>query len=349
MISYYDLFREHELLVDKALEFFLTKILNPDKYKHIVEICIANNPYSKTSQAHTLMKIGYLTAMDFAIYVKVAKEWNSGVKVEIIERLLEIMAEKVLMNPSIGMMNVANEKRYKPNDIGANLYRLGLIKNKIFGFEYIIEKYKNSVFKIEHIAQNDDHSIGTGFLWRIAISPKHNFPFIVTNKHVVEKHKKLNVFDSFDNPIGISMIITDEMNDIAFILMVGSVKNFSFLHNNTPKIISSIITIGYPSVPMTNQAYQVCHRGEVNSFVEDYHKTKLFLFSAKTSSGNSGSPVIDENGTVIGMVTEELFEKDKFLDRGKLPYYAAIPFSEIVKSFKKNVEPLLKQIVSASK
>jgi hypothetical protein len=80
---------------------------------------------------------------------------------------------------------------------------------------------------------------------------------------------------------------------------------------------------------MTKYSYQVYHKGEVNSFVEDYKSNKLFLFSAKTSSGNSGSPVIDKTGMVLGIVTEELFEKDKFYEKGKLPYYAAIPAIEI--------------------
>lgn len=83
---------------------------------------------------------------------------------------------------------------------------------------------------------------------------------------------------------------------------------------------------------MTKHSYQVYHKGELNSFVEDYRENQLFLFSAKTSSGNSGSPIIDKYGMVIGIVTEELFEQELFYEKGKLPYYAGIPTEEIIKS-----------------
>ena len=93
--------------------------------------------------------------------------------------------------------------------------------------------------------------------------------------------------------------------------------------------------IKYPTIPTTKFAYQVYHKGEVNSFVEDYWDNNLFLISAKTSSGNSGSPIIDNSGMVVGVITEELFEKDKFYEKGKLPYYAGIPTVEIVKAITK--------------
>jgi len=96
------------------------------------------------------------------------------------------------------------------------------------------------------------------------------------------------------------------------------------------RILDNIITMGYPIVPMTRDGYLLCHGGEINSVVHNYSGQEYFLFSAKTSSGNSGSPVIDKFGNVVGIVTEELFERDQFYKKGKLPYYGAIPSSYIL-------------------
>jgi S1-C subfamily serine protease len=92
------------------------------------------------------------------------------------------------------------------------------------------------------------------------------------------------------------------------------------------ELLSDIVTIGFPRIPRSTEAYQTCHKGEINSIIgQDYDGQELFIFSAKTSSGNSGSPVINRYGLVVGIVTQELFEQQSFKEQGKLPYYAAIP------------------------
>ena len=67
------------------------------------------------------------------------------------------------------------------------------------------------------------------------------------------------------------------------------------------------------------------NKGEINSYIENYSGNTLFLISAKTSSGNSESPVINEKGQVLGMVAHELFEKGALLEKGKLLYTGIIP------------------------
>jgi len=129
----------------------------------------------------------------------------------------------------------------------------------------------------------------------------------------------------------------DSKRDLAFIELIEEFKNPTFHLNTDINILTEIITIGYPSIPMTNGSYQICHKGEINSFVEDYQSNKKFLFSAKTSSGNSGSPIIDKYGMVVGIVSEELFQQNEFYTKGKLPYYAGIPTIEIIKSLNENL------------
>jgi hypothetical protein len=89
-------------------------------------------------------------------------------------------------------------------------------------------------------------------------------------------------------------------------------------------LLEEIITIGYPSIPNSREAYQVVHRGEINAYVQDYSGQDLLVISARTSPGHSGSPVLDNMGRVVGMVARELFEKDAFINKGITPYFACI-------------------------
>ena len=222
-----------------------------------------------------------------------------------------------------------SDERYQFNGtITYGLYKKNLILYILLGFEFIIKEFRESVFKIVPKLLNGDESIGTGFL----IKEDNSF-FIVTNKHVVQNNSSLIIYDINDNEIDRNIIFEHPEKDIAIIEVTISSKSQTFQINTQFDILDEVITIGYPSVPMTKLAYQLCHKGEINSIVEDYSNNSLIIFSAKTSSGNSGSPVIDSSGRVIGIVTQELFEKSKFYDKGKLPYYAAITANEIMATF----------------
>lgn len=265
--------------------------------------------------------MGYLAVTDYLFYMTDKNLVGEGISIEIIEVTVKLLEEKRIIIPQVLNINkvyAANGKYTK------TICDLDLTFNILFGFNYIIEKYQQSVVKIENINKVGDSSIGTGFVIKYGIHQ-----LIITNKHVIDESKKLNILTKDDSIINYETPFLDPKRDIAIIPIKNKIDVVEFYLSLNIEILSDIITIGYPSIPMTKLAYQVYHKGEVNSFVEDYYDNKLFIISAKTSSGNSGSPVIDKSGMVIGIVTEELFEKDLFKDKGKLPYYAAIPTEEI--------------------
>ncbi|MFC0513923.1 serine protease [Mucilaginibacter angelicae] len=249
-------------------------------------------------------------------------------------------------------------KPLRLGDYGKRLSKWGtiLIKNKLIGFSEIAKVYRNSVVKIELEVNGEVVGIGTGFcITTHLISDGQRKIYIVTNNHVVEEATRLNLYTNEDQPIRHVNQYLDPHNDIAFL----EVEEFNlpppfFILKPEIEILSEIITIGYPSIPFTRDAYQVAHKGqinnetleksfidnlqlahkgEINSMVKDYPGNNFFLISAKTSSGNSGSPVINDEGCVVGMLTQELFNQDDYIKKGKPPYYAAIPAQQIINSF----------------
>ena len=326
----YRLVHENIELAKKVIRFFFAEVTDKSLFENIKSVC---TNCSKEESGTQFIEIGYLSIRDcimFLFHEEPTNNSHSEAVINIIVKSLE--KEHALNTLSKKIVGYNNDSRYRADtNFGKFLNDRGLLLNIVAGWQYIIDVYSNSVVKIEHEHSNGDFSIGTGFYFA-AGNTEFVKPLIITNRHVLEAAKSIKVYSKNDELIKFREIITDQKRDLGFILLENQLSIPIFNFNPARDILEEILTIGYPSIPMTKKAYQTYHKGELNSFVEDFSDNQLFLFSAKTSSGNSGSPIIDRFGMVIGIVTEELFEQDKFYEKGKLPYYAGIPTDEIIKS-----------------
>ncbi|WP_312920848.1 S1 family peptidase [Empedobacter brevis] len=326
----YNIYKEHLDLINEILDYFLSEVFDITKFREIKINAISNNSKMPNSNPKHVVEMGYLSFNNFLCYTSDKNNGEVNINTNILNNFLQLLCSKNYLTELPYRLNVIEPSFkfniYKP----IQYFNKKLILNDIFGWEYIIKKYSNSIFKIENIDRNGDPSLGTGFYYF-----QDNKHTIVTNKHVIEQAEKISVYKKDDSKIDYHEIKIDDSLDLAFLTFTPDIDSLDFDFDYNLEILSEIITIGYPSIPMTKFAYQACHKGEINSFVENYEDENRFLISAKTSSGNSGSPIINNYGMVVGIITEELFDKDAFKEKGKLPYYAAITSMDIFNSFNK--------------
>ncbi|MGB3693288.1 MAG: serine protease [Spirulinaceae cyanobacterium] len=212
---------------------------------------------------------------------------------------------------------------------GVKTRKDNLIDNCIFGFSYIAEKYRNSVFKIEVEKYEGVINIGTGFLY-------YTKDLIITAKHVVQAKDTIIIKSILDIDNNLIDFDRDKIrifpdNDIAFIPLTSNYEAEGLYPGIEFDILDDVITLEYPKVSTTKAAYLVAHRGEINSKVENYWGNQLLLFSAKTSPGSSGSPIINRMGLFVGVVSENLYRKEASEDHLHIPYHAGIPSSTFIK------------------
>jgi hypothetical protein len=234
------------------------------------------------------------------------------------------------LNPDFGL---SSGNRYKITEEGLFLALHGLTENSILGFPHIIEKYKRAIVQVLGKTKSGDDVIGTGFLIRSEYQYK-----IITCKHNIEEISNLK-FISGDTTLQYSNIKRGNDIDCAVIDVISSELDIEplpmFLYVD---VLSEIVTMGYPTIPRSGDAYLMVHKGEVNGLVKDYsQKNEFIIFSAKTSSGNSGSPLLNKDGAVVGMVTNEFFDQEAYINKGKPPYYAAMPSDAIMSHFGLNL------------
>ena len=110
---------------------------------------------------------------------------------------------------------------------------------------------------------------------------------------------------------------------------------------------------GYPRVQMTTEGDNTVHRGRVVNPAEHLGEVKVergevvnpsahtspgrkkvFLYSAIARPGNSGGPIVADDGRVIGLVVEDSAEAPSSGDGGpsSAPFYIGIPSSEVIRT-----------------
>ena len=315
--------------IEFIFNMLTSRALNPELYEDILSKCLdKRSPIGHTS----LLESGYFQASDFIDYYQ--KITGLGIPLPVFHQLLFLLEkEEIIISAKPGTIFPDGKTLYYANTKAIDIYKNKTFKNILFGFQYIVRRYKEYIFKIQIqkrcSAESEDVniSIGTGFLIDSSVSLK---PLIITNKHVVQDANSIEIIDSYQNILEYSEVVVDEGNDIAALVLKEEYSKEALTPNINLNILDEIITIGFPKVPTTKDAYVVAHKGEINSFVENYWNEKRFLISARTSPGSSGSLIIDKTGRFVGIVVEELFEEDSFKERGIIPYYSGIPASEIL-------------------
>lgn len=328
----YIFIKENKDLVLKVLDFFCSDALNKSLHEKIKSMQrskakIKGGEYFTNIHSEWIYPDDYV---DFYI--------NEGVQYGKISMILTHLCNVgILISQKYGtecyQLNYTLFKNIEENDIVTNL---------IFGFGSIINRYEDSIFIIEVTNKQGDIEVGTGFYTSLKNDQNDEIYLVISNEHVVN-NPNIKLLNRNKTEISIKNKYWDSNLDLAIIEVDRQKNVIPFVLSKKTEILSKIITMGYPRIPRTNNCYLVCHSGEINSYVENYSGNKLFLFSAKTSSGNSGSPVIDELGRVVGIVSKELFEKEQLEKNGKLPYYAAIPISELEKFIEKSIYYKLKE------
>ncbi|SDG98408.1 Trypsin-like peptidase domain-containing protein [Pedobacter terrae] len=143
---------------------------------------------------------------------------------------------------------------------------------------------------------NNQNSFGgTGF----AISTNG---YILTNLHIINGADSLYVQNSKGESFKVKSVYTDPQNDIAILKI--SDKHFSNLSSipytikrNTSNIGEIVYTLGYPKDDAVLGEGYVSSK---NGFVGD---TTQYQVAISVNPGNSGGPVLDNNGNLVGIIS----------------------------------------------
>lgn len=171
----------------------------------------------------------------------------------------------------------------------------------------VVQRVRTSVLKIHARAQSCSRALeGTGFV----ISPER----VMTNAHVVAGTDQVSV-ETDAGQLDARVVLYDPSVDVA-ILSVPDLpaRPLQFAPQEGNKNDSTIV-LGYPlDGPYTASAARI--RERINLRGPDIYDANtvtrdVFTVRAKVQSGNSGGPLVDPNGNVVGVVFGAAVDDDE--------------------------------------
>ncbi|AGK54136.1 S1C family serine protease [Bacillus sp. 1NLA3E] len=175
-----------------------------------------------------------------------------------------------------------------------------------------IQQYKKAVVSVE-----GSDSKGTGF--NIVADG-----YIITNYHVIEKMKPILVYFPDGQVFKATLVHGYPEVDLAFLDIKG--KNLPVLPLGRDSRLTegdSVYVIGNPL-----GYYQIANQGEMIGYeVVEKIEAPILALTAPIFRGNSGSPVINKEGKVVGVVFATTVPK---LTKRENPEGLAIPIREVL-------------------
>lgn len=142
--------------------------------------------------------------------------------------------------------------------------------------------------------------------------------FLVTNYHVIDPKGAHYIKDHKGKTYEAKLVGADLANDIAILKADGNFSALPILNSSTAKRGQFVITIGFPHVDLQGVEAKVTD-GIINSLSGIRRDPRHFQISVPVQSGNSGGPLITNEGSVIGIVVSKLRALEVYKDTGDLP------------------------------
>lgn len=158
------------------------------------------------------------------------------------------------------------------------------------------------------------NKLATGTAWQV--SKNH----LVTAYHVVESANEIVISLDDGSFTEAELVTFDAQNDLAIIKIKGNslkTKPLS-LATGPSKIGSKLAVIGFPLPELLGTKIQAT-TGEVSALFGLRNDPRFYRMTASVQGGNSGGPVVNQKGEVIGIVTSKLSDLETLKSSGELP------------------------------
>ena len=171
---------------------------------------------------------------------------------------------------------------------------------------FLAENTTCNYLKIEEFNQSDSHSgnftgtTGTGFVI-------NRNGYIATNYHVIEHVDEgitvTGINGQFEKKYNAEIVDLDENNDLAILKINSDLINIPYSINTNDNIVTQeVYAYGFPLTDLMGNSISFT-KGIVNKNTGMGDDIRFLQHEATLQPGNSGGPLFDKNGNVVGINT----------------------------------------------
>jgi TPR repeat protein len=129
--------------------------------------------------------------------------------------------------------------------------------------------------------------------------------YIVTNNHVVAGTDKVEITDLHGKTYPAKVIRVDRTNDLAIIKAEGDFPPLAIARSSTVRKGDPVFALGFPQPDLQGVAVKLTE-GSVSSLSGMRDEPHHFQISVPLQHGNSGGPLLNSDGVVVGVVVSKL-------------------------------------------
>ncbi|MBI3199543.1 MAG: trypsin-like peptidase domain-containing protein [Rhodospirillales bacterium] len=133
---------------------------------------------------------------------------------------------------------------------------------------------------------------------------------LLTNAHVIAKCRELTISRQGAAPVPASVVKSDASNDLAVLIATPSPAVATFRAGRPVRAGEAVVAYGFP-LTGTLSSGGVVTNGSISALSGIRDDSRYLQISAPIQGGNSGGPLLDTAGNVVGVITASLGSRSR--------------------------------------
>ena len=268
-------------------------------------------------------------------FSKVKPEWNNTLDLQLVFRICSQLEHKgYLVEASTSNPHPILGRGYVAPNFDEKRAGYGEYEFASYGFGLVREKLGPAVRPVIVTTSSGTEDIGTCFLLG-------NQCTLLTARHVVEGMQRIEIPDKDGKAIHIQkLVVPEDPNlDVALVVANAPLTDIPYFRCSDSSILDEVLCLGFPPIPgfeatlisdlATVNAEVKASAGRVVASGQSYlDRQKYFLINARVKGGNSGGPIVNHQGYVVGILVQTSMSPDDQQSLDSLGYGVATPKSE---------------------
>jgi S1-C subfamily serine protease len=113
------------------------------------------------------------------------------------------------------------------------------------------------------------------------------------------------------------VVRVDAASDLALLKVTGTFDALPVESSRTARLGATVATVGFPNIGLQGFEPKLS-KGDISSLAGFQDDVRYFQISVPVQPGNSGGPLFDERGNVVGVVTLQLNQEAALAQTGTL-------------------------------